>query len=63
MDELDSDQSVLSPMKFLCRSAATGQDAVKTAVNFDKHVQITGKSNNAEWQRKSRRCDLDSRGH
>ena len=43
MDELVKIKDSLEPHEILfVASAATGQDAVKTAVEFDKHVQITG---------------------
>lgn len=43
MGELVEIKSAIQPHEVLfVASAATGQDAVKTAVEFDKHVQITG---------------------
>lgn len=43
MKELVEIKAVVQPQEVLfVASAATGQDAVKTAVEFDKHVQITG---------------------
>ena len=43
MEQLKEIKSVVQPHEiFFVASAATGQDAVKTAVEFDKHVQITG---------------------
>lgn len=43
MDELVQIKAAVEPHEILfVASAATGQDAVKTAVEFDKHVQITG---------------------
>ena len=43
MDQLVQIKAAVLPHEILfVASAATGQDAVKTAVEFDKHVQITG---------------------
>ncbi len=43
MNELQEIKTVIQPHEIIfVASAATGQDAVKTAVEFDKHVQITG---------------------
>lgn len=43
MQQLEEIKVVVQPHEiFFVASAATGQDAVKTAVEFDKHVQITG---------------------
>jgi len=43
MGELERLKALLSPREILfVASAATGQDAVKTAAEFDKRVQITG---------------------
>lgn len=43
MQQLKEIKSAVQPHEILfVASAATGQDAVKTAVEFDKHVQITG---------------------
>lgn len=43
MKELEEIKSFLSPREVLfVASAATGQDAVRTAAEFDKRVQITG---------------------
>lgn len=43
MKELEEMKALLQPREILLvASAATGQDAVKTAVEFDKRVQITG---------------------
>lgn len=43
MQQLEAIKSVVDPQEILfVASAATGQDAVKTAVAFDKRVQITG---------------------
>jgi len=43
MDQLVEIKAAVQPQEILfVASAATGQDAVKTAVEFDKHVQITG---------------------
>lgn len=43
MEQLIEIKSAVQPHEILfVASAATGQDAVKTAVEFDKHVQVTG---------------------
>jgi signal recognition particle subunit SRP54 len=43
MVQLEEIKTALQPHEILfVASAATGQDAVKTAVEFDKHVQISG---------------------
>jgi signal recognition particle subunit SRP54 len=43
MQQLEEIKSAVQPHEILfVASAATGQDAVKTAIEFDKHVQITG---------------------
>ncbi|HEV3269635.1 MAG TPA: signal recognition particle protein [Candidatus Rhabdochlamydia sp.] len=43
MQQLIEIKQTVKPQEILfVASAATGQDAVKTAVEFDKHVQITG---------------------
>lgn len=43
MQQLIEIKRVVKPQEILfVASAATGQDAVKTALEFDKHVQITG---------------------
>lgn len=43
MDQLTDMKKAVNPHEVLfVASAATGQDAVKTALEFDKHVQITG---------------------
>lgn len=43
MEELVEIKTAVQPQEiFFVASAATGQDAVKTAVEFDKHVQISG---------------------
>lgn len=43
MQQLIEIKQVVKPQEILfVASAATGQDAVKTALEFDKHVQITG---------------------
>ena len=43
MQQLEEIKAAVEPHEILfVASAATGQDAVKTAVEFDKHVQITG---------------------
>lgn len=43
MQQLEKIKAAVQPHEILfVASAATGQDAVKTAVEFDKHVQITG---------------------
>jgi len=43
MKELEEVKKILSPSEILfVASAATGQDAVRTAAEFDKRVQITG---------------------
>lgn len=43
MRQLEEIKSAVEPHEILfVASAATGQDAVKTALEFDKHVQITG---------------------
>ncbi len=43
MQQLDEIKAAVQPHEILfVASAATGQDAVKTAVEFDKHVQISG---------------------
>lgn len=43
MGELEEIKAAVQPHEILfVASAATGQDAVKTALEFDKHVQITG---------------------
>ncbi len=43
MEELEAMKKILSPREILfVASAATGQDAVRVAAEFDKRVQITG---------------------
>lgn len=43
MQQLQNMKEVLNPQEiFFVASAATGQDAVKTAVEFDSRIQITG---------------------
>ncbi|MGL5264381.1 MAG: signal recognition particle protein [Candidatus Rhabdochlamydia sp.] len=43
MQQLVEIKQVIKPQEILfVASAATGQDAVKTALEFDKHIQITG---------------------